>query len=237
MSPAILNEIFKNNWRDRKLPTGAENLEEVWSVVVLQNKADEIFNSQHLGLYYGGFLEEREGAKIIPEEYQKLNEALVKNLTPTPEDLDLFLGLQDNPEKHALADLIKKANEDEKLKAVLVELIEKVVSYAENTGDILALAGEDNVIFYPQNDGWNYLLVDALPIHSEPMFKVGRETLQKILQGENITDQEKSICMKALNFVRTINGLSASLGMSSRLKLISSQVNDKEIDFSIFLEK
>ncbi len=226
----LLDEIFKDDWKNRTTPQGLEGVQEAWSSVIVQERADEVNDPDHLGLYFGGFLEERE---YDQDEYKKLNEALIKSDTQSDEDIGRFLKLQDSPETHALQDMLTRAETAPDLKETLKELIVKMISYAEETGNILALAGKDNIILYQKNDKWNYLLVDALPIHNEPVFIDAQKIIHKFASGEKITKHEKTLLMKAMNFTRTINGLSASLGVPHRLNLILDEDLVKNIDLTL----
>ncbi len=228
----ILDEIFKNDWKKRVTPEGSEDLKEVWSAVIVQQRAEAINDPNHLGLYFGTFLEER-GFDL--SEYQTLNKLLIQNDIQFEGDINLFLSLQDNPKTHALKDVLEKTSEDNELKDKLVELINKIILYANETGNILALAGEDNLILYPENNDWNYLLLDVLPIHNEPVFSCSKEIISKLLKGEKISDHEKTLLMKSLNFTRTINGLALSLKIPERLNLISSENRGQNIDFYTLL--
>ncbi len=83
----------------------------------------------------------------------------------------------------------------------------------------MALAGEDNVILYPKGEAWSYLLVDAIPLYSDPILTSAKEALERQKGGEQLGNQDKARITRALNFVRTINGLAAALGMDDRLPL------------------
>ncbi len=52
-----------------------------------------------------------------------------------------------------------------------------------------------------------------------------------------MSSREKTILMKTYNFVRTINGLAAKLGMPERLNIVSPEDQKKEIDFAEALVK
>ncbi len=229
----ILDEIFKNDWKKRVTPEGSSELKEVWSAIIVQERADAIKDTNHLGLYFGSFLEERD---FDPAKYQALNKLLIQNSIQSEGDVDLFLCLQDNPKTHALRDILEKSENDILLKNKLEELINNIILYANNTGNILALAGGDNLILYPEDNGWNYLLLDVLPIHNETVFSDSKEIISKLLKGENVSQHDKTLLMKALNFTRTINGLTLSLKMPNRLNLISDEYLDKDIDFCKLLD-
>lgn len=231
----IIEEIYKNDWQNRQPPVGYENIQECWSSVIVQGRADGINDPNHRGFFFGGFLEERE---YDDDEYKKLNESLIMRDSQSQESTERFLTLQDNPETHALRDAISLAASDSEFRQILEEMILKIMRYAQETGNILALSGRDNIIFYKTpDDKWEYLLVDALPIHNEPVFNDAKAIIHRFTNGEEITKHEKTLLMKALNFTRTINGMCASLGLDNRLDLIPDEDKGKNIDFSLVLRQ
>ncbi|HEX8946665.1 MAG TPA: hypothetical protein VF829_00410 [Candidatus Paceibacterota bacterium] len=217
ISPEIIREIFVDDWEDRKPPEGISDIQGVWTTVIVQKKASEISDPNHLGLYFGGFVEER---KEQPDssEYEVLNNAFLGKNPILSEEMELFFKTQDNPQTHALADLLAKTEEDPALRVVLMDFVRKAIHFAEETGNILALAGEDNVIFAPKDGTWNYLLVDAIPLYNEPIFTLAKEAQERSENGEDLSQQDKSFTIRARNFVRTMNGLASALGIEERLE-------------------
>ncbi|CAN5746788.1 hypothetical protein BH11PAT2_BH11PAT2_01190 [soil metagenome] len=216
ISTEIAQEIFADDWKGRKVPEEINSINEVWTAAVIQKKSPEVSNPEHLGLYFGGFIEER---KIQPSssEYDALNDAFLGTRSITPEDLEHFFKTQDNPETHALADLVAKAEVDHRLKETAEDFIRKAIHFANETGNILALANVDNVILFPKGDEWNYLLIDAIPIYNDPIYKLAKEAKVRSQNGEELTEENQRFITRALNFVRTMNGLAAALGMEERL--------------------
>lgn len=230
----LLDEVFKADYKGREIPADIESVSDAWTTVVVQQKTEQINNPEHLGLYFGGFLEQRKDFVDCDEgEYKDINDQLVCNNEPM--NLELFFKLQDNPKSHSLIDLISKAEKDLELRDILIELINKIIGFADETGNILALAGKDNVILYQKNDQWNYLLVDALSMHDEPVFSTAKDSLVRYFKGEILDDHEKSLMMKAMNFVRTVNGLATILGIDKKLDLLSDENRRKEVDFSTII--
>jgi len=229
VSMKILEEIFKSDWQERQPPIDYQNITEAWSSVTVQRRSEEVLDQKHKGLYSGGFLEERGYDEL---EYKDLNDSLVIRPTLNTDTISLFLKLQDNPKTHAIADLVNIAESDENLKKVLRDLTKKMISYAEHTGNILALAGEDNIILNEKGGNWNYVLIDALPVHNEAVVAVARGLVHKYLNGEPLAKHEKTLIMKALNFVRLVNGLALCLGIEERLTIISDQDLEKDINFA-----
>jgi len=212
----LLQAVFHDDWKGRSVPEDTDPTLEVWSAVIIQKKAPEIIDPNHLGLYFGGFVEERTNKPDL-DEYQRVNEVFIDGSALKQEDLGLFFKVQDNPDTHALADLILKSKEDSKLKEVVQDFVRTGMNFAKDTGNILALAGQDNVIVYPKEGGWNYVLVDAIPVYNEPVLTLAREAKERSKNGEVLSEKDNAYTLRAENFVRTMNGLAAAVELNERL--------------------
>ncbi len=231
ISKDLLDEIFKTDWLKRKPPEGYESLNEVWTSVIIQEKVPEIIDPNHTSLNFGSYLED--GEELDNEEYSKLNDIfIIDGSDIKPDDLERFFNMQDDPRKGHLRDIVEQAKKGERLKQTLKDFVIHAIDFAKETGNILALAGNDNVIFYKKDDNtWNYLLIDAIPVHSEAILTLSKEILHKIARSEQINSKEKDLLMKALNFVRTINGLAKSMGLDEYFDIIGRDVDLKKIPF------
>lgn len=117
-------------------------------------------------------------------------------------------------------DIIQMAQSDISFKNALQDFTLQAIRYANKTGNILAIAGEDNIILYKKEDGtWNYLLVDAIPMFQEPVFLTAKNLLKKKKDGLLINKYEERLLIKAQNFVIAINGLASKLDIVDRLTL------------------
>lgn len=229
----LLEAVFENDWKGRKPPEAP--LDEVWTVVIVQRKVEEISDTNHLSLNFGNFVEERQ-PPISADKYKKLNDTFVLGRSSSETDgIPSALEGQDGSTRHNLDNVIEKAKNDPELKKKLEEFVRATIDYAQETGNILALAGEDNVILFQKDGQWNYLLVDAIPVHSEPVFALSKKTLEKVMANEPIDNHERNLLMKTLNFVRTVNGLAEFLGIDDRLDIIPERHADADIDFQKIL--
>jgi hypothetical protein len=59
-------------------------------------------------------------------------------------------------------ELLDQAATDAQLSAVLKDFTERTMAYSQETGEILDLAGADNVTVFRKDGTWRYRLVDAL---------------------------------------------------------------------------
>lgn len=247
VTPELLAGIYEEDiYRHRSVPPGAETLEEVWSTVVVQGRAEILArnDADTASLNFGSFVEERKGEKSLDSEsLSELNKALIFNAPgeDSTQREKLFLEIQDGTPDHRLSEILEKAKGDAELHETLEKFVKASITYAEETGNILALAGQDNVLFYKDDGKWTYLLVDVLPVHAEAMYALSKEVLHAAATGRPVwqhksdveTTYEKQLLMKTLNFVRMINGLAMELGIPNRLNLVSEEdrnnVNLEEI--------
>jgi len=227
VSYELLKEIFANDYFARVLPDSAKNINEVWTHVVVQEFTEISEDSNRLSLSYGHFIENGE---VDQELYQRVTSTLVDPSSTDFKGRD-FLDLQDCSKNKSLSKLITMAETNAQLKEQLENFVKTAIKYTEETGQILALAGEDNVLFSQENGVWNFLLVDVLPNSPEPIFKIIKELGEKISKNINLTLEDKEYFKRGINFVRIINGLARSLGLQDQLKLpdIFSNVNLLEI--------
>lgn len=217
VSTEMLQEIFKNDWEGRAVPLGVASIRNAWSEVVVQKRARQIEDPNHAGLYFGGFLEERR-RDLSPSEYEHFNGVFEKGDTIQPVDLEEFFRLQDNPDTHALRDLVQRAEQDKKLKEVTIDFLQTTIRFANETGNILALAGTDNVILYQENGKWDYLLIDSVPLSNDPILTAARTARERVENHKSLNQKEEGYIMRARNFVRTINGLATALGVGERIR-------------------
>jgi hypothetical protein len=215
VSHELLKEIFYNDYFARVLPDSAKNINEVWTHVVVQEFTKISNDPNRLSLTYGHFLE---NGDVDPELYKRVTSVLVDPLSIEFKERD-FLDLQDCSRNKSLSNLITMAETDNQLREQLELFVKNAIEYAERTGQILALAGEDNVLFSQENGVWDFLLVDALPNSPEPIFQIIKGLSEKISKNINLTSDDKEYLKRGINFVRIINGIARSLGLQDQLKL------------------
>jgi hypothetical protein len=154
---------------------------------------------------------------LDPALYSRVTHALVFSGDPLPNFSRLeFLRVQTRPE---LAVLVRALERDPALRATVRSLLEHVHRYVKDTGEILDTAGPGNILLIRDDASWYYLLIDALSIHNEPVLDLSRASIAKLINGHDITGRERLFLMKALNFLRTINGVGACIDLASDLML------------------
>lgn len=77
---------------------------------------------------------------------------------------------------------------------------------------MLALAGHDNIIFFPVDGGWTYLLIDPLPSVAIPILAWLPRLVRKVASRIPLSKIEHDVLKRAINFVRTVNGVALSIG-------------------------
>ncbi len=161
-----------------------------------------------------------------------MTEHLVFNKTAEQKlALEEFLQVQWNEDVKVL---LEKAGENPQLKAALLELLEKIILFTAETGEILDIAGQDNIILYLEEERWSFVLVDAQYPGNAKMMNSLKIILEKLLYGIEIEDLEKNVLLNSLNFIRTVNGMAEQLGSKARIH-VSPDVTSLNVDFQSIL--
>lgn len=227
ISPIIMEEIFSNDWKHREPPVGYRDIKEVWTVAVIQKKSEMITSPTALSFNFGSFMEEN---NIETKSLESLNKTLLSHSELREDDIDLFFQNVNIIGNSNLKNTYKLIESDESFKKVFEDLILKMIKYTDETGDIMALAGVNNLIFSKNSETgmWEYDLIDVLPVHKEKMFELSKSVIKKYLSEEPISELEKTILVKTLNYVRVINFFAKSLGFQEKLEILSSE-NDLDL--------
>jgi hypothetical protein len=198
---------------------------EAWAVIAIQKRAEELSDPDHLALV-AGYAEQGE---VSDEGWKAATDHLIFGESmETPLRENEFLEVQSNERIKAL---LKEAESDTDLKDSLKELIEKSIIYTEETGEILDLIGDDNIVFSKKDGKWNYRLVDALYPHSTKMVERAKAIILKLSTGTGIDESEQNVLMNAFNYIRTINGLAEQLGVEKRLSIVPKGMGNEVVDY------
>jgi hypothetical protein len=194
-------------WRDAK---------EVWSIVKVQRRVPEVGQPGTFGLQFGYLEHHRDFLDGQPPEDFNPKE-LETSLTP-------------------LVTLTYMADKDPGCAEALREFARKTIDYARTTGEILDLAGDDNVVFFKEGEKWNYKLIDALYPGETDLLSKSEPLMRKAVAGENLDSYDRGRLMNIVNFVRGINGLAARLGLPDRLEVVPDDLKGK-VDFFAAIER
>lgn len=203
----------------------ADAATETWAVVKIQRTAPELKNTERFGIV-GGYVEQLEPD---PDAYRRITAALVENDKNAHFTTEEFRELQGSP----LKELLEKAEIDVALRNLLTDFVRRAIRYTNETGELLDLAGFDNVPLWREPDGaWNYRLVDALyPGYvNGGKLELSREALRRAVAGEKLEDEHRYPLLNAVNYVRLVNGLAAYLGEVERIELVPPEARGK-IDY------
>lgn len=217
LTERILNDLYAG-----EAPSAGN---EAWGVVMVQRRAEELRDPEHLTLVAGY----SEKSDVESKTYRAATEHLVFGKDQEQKiDREKLLAVQ--PNDH-LKSLVERADNDESLKAALVDLIGKSISYTQETGEILDLAGADNITFSQTNGKWTYRLVDALYPGEKSMVDKTKIALLNLSLGNEIGEGERNQVMNSFNYARTINGLAEQFGVQQRVNMVPEGMQPATIDF------
>jgi hypothetical protein len=238
----ILVEIFDGNldeitpYIDTQDPI--QKSLEVITIAMVQERVEELNNPDKISFNFKYAekkdLSENNEDGLDPESYFLLTKGLVfgsvsiGDPNTTHEKLSsAFLEVQSTEEIDKLLELGK---DDEDLREVLSSLVDKIISFSKESGEILDLAGEDNTILFKKDGKWDFILVDARYPGVSILLPKAKEIIRKLSLMITIDPQELNDLVNVLNFVRTINGLALILGLPSRIDIVPEGVNIENID-------
>jgi|GEM_PF-932505 len=206
--------------------------DEAWTAITLQRRAEELQDAHRLNLV-GGY------AEIQPEltndaEYSSVTASLLDGNTKNSPTVQAFLRVQNND---GLNDLVANAEQDADLKKVLCDLVQKVIRYTNETGEILDLAGNDNITVFQKDGKWTYRLIDALYPMEIDNVENTRKAIQKLAYDQVLDKDDQGCLFNVLNFTRTINGLASYLGVQQRIEIVPEHLRGIPIDFKAGLKE
>ncbi len=213
----VLNALYEGN------PPAATK--EAWSVVMVQKRIEALNDPNRLAVV-AGYAENNEVPKDL---YDKATEHFVFGKNPEEKiEKEKFFEIQSHDDLKAL---LARSESDESLRESLQELIEKAITYTEETGEIFDLAGQDNIVFSQKDGRWTYSLVDALYPGESKAVEKAKIALLKLSAGSEIDEHEKNLLLNVFNFVRTINGLAELMGVQKRISIVPEGMTQERLDF------
>jgi hypothetical protein len=227
VSASFISQLFSLDYWQRGAPDWVGNCEVLWTHVAVQRFCNAASDPNRLSFSFGSFTEDGPFDRVL---YRQLH-ALMVQKSPAAIPLDAFLGLQDNSSHRHLSKLLRATERDCELKSALVDFVSKSMTYARRSGNILALAGQDNVFFFRSAGRWTYRLMDVLPIPMGPVLHQAEEVALRASRCAP-SKQDLEAVKRALNFVRTINGFASALGLEERIGLSPALAAASEIDLA-----
>lgn len=213
----ILNALYEGN------PPATTT--EAWSVVMVQKRVEALNDPERLAIV-AGYAENDEVSKDL---YDQTTEHFIfgKNAEEKIEK-EKFLEIQSHNDLKAL---LEKSEGDENLRESLKELLEKIITYTEETGEIFDLAGQDNIVLSQKDGKWTYALVDTRYPGESKMVEKAKIALLKLSVGSEIDEHEKNVLLNIFNFVRTVNGLAEQMGTQKRINIVPEGMTQEQLDF------
>lgn len=213
----ILNALYEGN------PPATTN--EAWSVVMVQKRVEALSDPERLAIVAGY----AENSEVSEDLYRHATEHFVLGKNPEEKmEKDKFLEIQSHNDLKAL---LEKSEGDENLRESLKELIEKIITYTEETGEIFDLAGQDNIVLSQKDGKWTYSLIDTRYPGESKMVEKAKIALLKLSVGNEIYEHEKNVLLNIFNFVRTVNGLAEQMGAQKRINIIPEGMTQEQLDF------
>lgn len=211
VNEAILSKV-QNQFDPERYLTQIRSSERAWTLVTVQERIDKPADRLSVQSWslehpdrFGGLIKDPK----TREQYSRVTDALSNGERAAESDVtldDLSKLIKDRP----LFDLLQQAEQDEGLRNVLRDFAEKAVQFAEESGEILDIGGEDNILFYKKDGTWTYKLIDPVYLYRRRILKTAREAIRDSREKGLSSAQDKergNALIQAMNFTRTINAI------------------------------
>ncbi|MFA5186017.1 MAG: hypothetical protein WC551_06010 [Patescibacteria group bacterium] len=163
---------------------------------------------------------------IEPELYDKAHSVLSQgdnNGYSPEEELDIALeAMEDLDELPAQMEL------DPEFKSKLQETARDLIKFEGETGIILDLAGNNNMVLVQEKGGWHLKMPDVLFTDDSIAMHSLKSAAERIRRGEELDFGLALKCYYILNTVRVINALAVISGIPERLRIKELQDIDPE---------
>jgi|GEM_PF-2925995 hypothetical protein len=192
---------------------------EVPAIVRVQEKVD-LESLQNKTSFHWKYIEYKEQSETELLRYERLisaNVDLVEGEEYKEHEIDCT---------HEVARLLVAAKNDASLKKALQDFVTRAISYTTEVGDMLDLAGDNNVVFYKDGGAWKYLCVDAM-YPSDESWTLSKEAVAIWNTGEDLDNEERHAILNGINYARTLNQLAIQLGLSCRLSLSDTPLSPR----------
>lgn len=223
VTPKILNIIYG------KEPPATSG--EVWCIATAQRRKYALEDRHKFPVRVTGI----EHGSPNPSLYNRLIGHLVFGQEPEKRvTADEFFRLYNGQEVKRLWD---EAQKDDRLRAALVDFVERTIEYAEQIKEMPDLVGKDNVVFHWEgNAKWTYTMIDAVYPETEAIDRASLNLSEFFSRGS--MPYGKEIFMRALNFTSTINGLAELLGIPKRIHMPPHGFSAKDANlFNMFARR
>lgn len=213
----------------------ALDVDEAWTVVTVQRK-QELPKGKYVSASIGNLepnilLFRKPGDdqyklykdQKYMEEYGRVSDALVNG-----KDEDITVEqITDVIRSPGLASVANRAKEDPEFREALKDYVEKAISFAEETGEIMDIVGADNTVFVKENGAWTYKLLDPIYPFDSQLLEKARKAY--VAEQRSISDKEANALFQGINFVRGLNAFAKISGSEKRLEFLPSALMTKSV--------
>lgn len=215
-----------------------KNTDEAWTFVTIQRRQDlpkEKHASASVGSLEMSILNYRKPSdpdyrlykdEAYMEKYDRVSDALVRG-----EDEELTTQeIMEVIRSPGLRSVIKRIEKEEGFKEALKDFVEKAIEFAEDTGEILDIAGADNVALVKEDGEWTYKLLDPLYPFEDHVLESAREAYLM----KQMNNKQFNILFQGLNFVRGLNAFAKLSGSKKRLEFLPKSLMNTSVREAMF---
>ena len=208
----ILMQLFKSH--------PPANIKEVYGVTMVQTMAPEASDERRIEITSGYW----EKSDVDADIYREITNPLLIG-----QDIDSHR-LESVALSAPLQKVLEKVKADPVFSEQLTQFIKQCIIYTQETGEILDLVGNDNVIFSDQSGEWNYKLIDALYPKTDQMLGRIQAVIRKLSLKELITPEDNNHLLNGVNYIRFINGLASYLDINEKIRVVPEDIAIEDID-------
>lgn len=200
----------------------AKDTHAAWAIVKVQERAHEIGDARTRE-WSAGYAE---AFVSDPDAYARTTRALLENDASVSYNEDEFRIMLPERARYVFSEVAF----DPELLEAMRDFVNRAMDYTIATGEILDLAGSNNVTVFPEGNDWNYHLVDALDPSGKDTIRLATSAAEKAARGEALTQDEKIGFLNAVNYFRAINGLARHVGITDWITFVPDELFGK-IDY------
>jgi hypothetical protein len=121
------------------------------------------------------------------------------------------------------------------VKNLITDLIRKCIKYSKETHKLIDFFGEDNILFYKENDVYRYKLID-------PVLSMNTYSTDKKIQNTSVKDfleKNRNEIIHIYSYLKTLNVFAEKLGIDERLKsedILGTKVQGVEKEVNEYLK-
>ncbi|PIR47488.1 hypothetical protein COV06_03495 [Candidatus Uhrbacteria bacterium CG10_big_fil_rev_8_21_14_0_10_50_16] len=137
-------------------------------------------------------------------------------------------GLLDECLPHTILDAM---DGDPALRDILRDFTERAIQYTEDSGELLDIAGDWNVVVFKKENEkgemvWDYLLPDVKYPARESVSR-GRMGIETLLDGGASDPEQENTILNTVAYTRFVNALAIATGSDRRLKIADRPIAPK----------